>query len=206
VDWSLSAYRGFEPFGLYRLRFRPPVAPFASPQPTIEERFPRFTMLGGDFETVRGQWGIRSEVAAFVRDNFQGDQAEVVEGSSLDAGLGVDRKAGSYRFSGTLLLHRESLRPHREPPRNTLRLEARRDLSVIVSLDRTFAQERYQARAFSVYNPSQQSSFLRGIFTAKLRDDVALEGSGGWFAGDGRDTIGRFADSDFVYARLKYYW
>ena len=26
-------------------------------------------------------------------------------------------------------------------------------------------------------------------------------GSGGWFAGDGRDTIGRFADSDFVYVR-----
>ncbi|MEX1129333.1 MAG: DUF1302 family protein, partial [Vicinamibacterales bacterium] len=100
VDWSLSAYRGFEPFGLYRLRFTPPVAPFASPQPAIEERFPRFTMLGGDFETVRGQWGIRGEVAAFVRDNFQGDQAEVFEGSSLDAGLGVDRKAGSYRFSG----------------------------------------------------------------------------------------------------------
>ncbi len=47
---------------------------------------------------------------------------------------------------------------------------------------------------------------MRGIFTAKLRDDVAVEASGGWFAGDGRDTIGRFADSDFLYARLKYYW
>jgi hypothetical protein len=206
VDWSLSAYRGFEPFGLYRLRVRPPVAPFASPQPIIQERFPRFTMLGGDFETVRGQWGIRGEVAAFVRDNFQGDQAQVFEGSSLDAGVGVDRKAGSYRFSGTLLLHRESLPQHREAPPGTLRHEARRDISVIVSLDRTFAQERYQVRGFSVYNPSERSSFLRGIFTAKLRDDVAFEGSGGWFAGDGHDTIGRFSDSDFVYARLRYYF
>jgi hypothetical protein len=153
-------------------------------------------MLGGDFETVTGPWGIRGEVAAFVRDNFQGDQAEVVEGSSLDAGLGVDRKAGRYRVSGTVLLHRESA----DQPRD------RSDISLIISVDRTFARERYQVRAFSVYNPSEESSFLRGIFTAKLRDDVALEGSGGWFAGDGRDTIGRFADSDFVYARLKYYW
>ena len=33
--------------------------------------FPRFTMIGGDFETVRGEWGIRGEVAAFVVDSFQ---------------------------------------------------------------------------------------------------------------------------------------
>jgi hypothetical protein len=42
--------------------------------------------------------------------------------------------------------------------------------------------------------------------TAKIRDNVALEGSGGWFVGDGRDIIGRFADSDFLYARVKYYF
>jgi hypothetical protein len=172
-------------------------------------------MLGGDFETVRGLWGIRGEVAAFVRDNFQAGDAEIVEGSSFDAGFGVDRRAGNYRFSGTALLHYEGIKegvaqPFRAAPESVAQpfraaLE-RRDLSFILSADRTFAQERRQLRAFGVYNPSERSSFLRGIFTAKLRDDVALEGSGGWFAGDGRDTIGRFADSDFVYARLKYYW
>ena len=57
-----------------------------------------------------------------------------------------------------------------------------------------------------VYTPSEGSSFIRVIATAKLFDDLALEGSGGVFAGDGRDAIGRFGDSDFVYARLKYYF
>ena len=33
--------------------------------------YPRYTMIGGDFETVRGPWGLRGEVAAFVDDNFQ---------------------------------------------------------------------------------------------------------------------------------------
>ena len=47
---------------------------------------------------------------------------------------------------------------------------------------------------------------LRAIATAKLRDNVAVEGSGGWLAGDGTDLIGRFRDSDFVYARVKYYF
>jgi hypothetical protein len=202
VDWSLSAYRGFEAFGLYQLRLAPPAAPFTTPQPFIEERFPRFTMVGGDVETVAGQWGIRGEVAAFVHDSFQGGDGQIVEGSSIDAGIGVDRKAGEYRLSGTLLLHHERI----PAAASTFDYPVRRDISFIVSADRTFAQERYQLRAFSVYNPSEGSSFLRGIFSAKLGDDVAFEASGGWFGGDGRDTIGRFGDSDFVYARVRCYW
>lgn len=201
VDWSLSAYRGFEAFGLYQLRLAPPPAPFTTPQPFIEERFPRFTMVGGDVETVAGQWGIRGEVAAFVHDSFQGGDGQIVEGSSIDAGIGVDRKAGEYRLSGTLLLHHERI-----PAAASTFDPVRRDISFIVSADRTFAQERYQLRAFSVYNPSEGSSFLRGIFSAKLGDEVAFEASGGWFGGDGRDTIGRFGDSDFVYARVRCYW
>jgi hypothetical protein len=61
-------------------------------------------------------------------------------------------------------------------------------------------------RVFGVYGATEGSGFVRGIATAKLRDDVALEGSAGWFAGDGLDLAGRFRDSDFIYARLKYYW
>ena len=67
-------------------------------------------------------------------------------------------------------------------------------------------RERYQLRAFTVYNPPEGSGFARGIASAKLHDDLALELSAGWFAGGGRDVIGRFEDSDFTYARLKYYF
>jgi hypothetical protein len=84
--------------------------------------------------------------------------------------------------------------------------DARTDVSLMLSTDRSFARERYQVRGFGVYNPSEGSAFLRAIATAKLRDNVALEGSGGWFAGEGRDIVGRFADSDFVYLRMKYYF
>jgi hypothetical protein len=196
VDWSVSAYRGFEAFPLVALQ--PAAMP---PAVTLVSTHPRFTMIGGDFETVAGQWGMRGEVAAFVRDSFQGGNLAIVPGTSFDAGLGVDRRAGSYQFSGTVLVHRE--RPDAVPASG---LEARTDVSVIVSADRTFARERYRLRAFSVYNTSESSAFLRGIGVAKLHDDVALEGSAGWFAGDGRDTIGRFSDSDFAYVRLKYYF
>jgi hypothetical protein len=39
-----------------------------------------------------------------------------------------------------------------------------------------------------------------------VRDNVAVEGSIGWFFGDSTDAIGRFADRDFLYARLKLYF
>jgi hypothetical protein len=176
------------------------------PFPTVvlNETFPRFTMIGGDFESVAGQWAFRGEVAAFVRDSFQLVDPAVTSGSSIDAGFGVERKAGNYHLTTTLLFHGESADQPVIGPAPAYK--ERRDLSIIVSADRTFAQERYQVRAFSVYNPSEGSFFARTIGFAKLRDDVVCEGSLGWFGGDGRDSIGRFSDSDFAYLRLKYYF
>jgi hypothetical protein len=209
VDWSVSAYRGFEPFGVFRARSGV-LAP-------IEERFPRFTMVGGDFETVMGNWGVRGEVAAFVRDSFQAELPlpSVVGGKSVEAGAGVDRKAGNYRVSGTLLVRREMYdRPLLTLDRDAalpftggpIVENARTDLSIIASADRSFARERYNLRLFGVYGATEGSGFVRGIATAKLRDDVALEGSAGWFVGSGRDLVGRFSDSDFADVRLKVYF
>ncbi len=208
LDWSLSAYRGFEAFPL--LSFRSAGTRSAGTRsagtrsagtslPVIASTYPRFTMIGGDFETVSGRWGVHGEVAAFVRDNFQTTDPSIVGGSSLDAGVGVDRRVETYHVSGTVLVHHE--RPEPRGGNET----GRTDASFIVSADRSFARDRYQIRAFGVYNPGERSSFLRGIATAKLRDDVAVEGSAGWFAGSGRDTIGRFSDSDFLYLRVRYY-
>lgn len=179
ADWSVSAFRGIEPFGLFA----------ATPSGVVRE-YPRFTMVGADFETVRGQWGIRGEAAAFLRDSFQGP-ASYTSGKSYDAGLGIDRKAGDYRISGSALVHREP---------------SRTDLSLVLAADRAFAREKYSLRVFGVYGATEGSGFLRGIVTAKLTDDFALEGSAGWFAGAGRDLVGRFADRDFLYARLKVYF
>jgi hypothetical protein len=194
VDWSVSGYRGFEPFGLFR----------ATPQLGLEQVYPRFTMIGGDFETVRGEWGLRGEVAAFLDDSFQSPLPAIVGGRSFDAGVGTDRRAGDYRVSATVLLHTEHYDAPLDPraPADTRRT----DVSLIGAADRSFARERYQVRVFGVYNASESAAFARGIATAALRDDFALEGSAGWFIGDGRDLIGRLGERDFLYLRVKYYF
>ena len=193
VDWSVAAFSGLEPFPLFNVGGFEPGAPVR-----FVSAHPRFTMLGGDFETVRGEWGLRGELAAFVRDNFQRPTPIVAEGSSLDAGAGVDRRAGNYRISASVLYHHESV---------DLRFrETRSDLSWVISADRRFSRERYTLRAFAVANNSEGSGFARLIGTGELRDNLTLEGSVGWFIGEGRDLVGRFADSDFIYVRLKHYF
>jgi hypothetical protein len=191
ADWSVSAYRGFESFGLYSLE-----------GVTLALDYPRFSMIGADFEAVRGEWGMRGEFAAFVDDNFQSPELRIVSGSSIDFGAGVDRRAGDYTVSATVLIHSESY----DAPLSAAAGDGRHDVSFVMSADRTFARERYRLRGFGVYNASESSGFVRGILFANFRDNLVLESSMGWFAGEGRDLVGRFGDSDFAYARVKYYF
>jgi hypothetical protein len=166
VDWSVSAYRGFETLPVYR---------------GLTETFPRFTMIGGDFETVKGLWGFRGEVA--------------LKNNSQEGGVGLDRKAGAYRVSGNVLFARRT-----DPA------EDRRDFNLVGSIDRSFARETRSLRAFAVYNPGEGSAFARLIGLMSVRDNVSVEGSAGWFTGDGTDVLARFADRDFVYLRLKVFF
>jgi hypothetical protein len=186
VDWSVSGYRGFRPLGVFA----------AADAASLERIYPRFTMIGADFETVAGPWGLRGELAVFTEDVFQPQTlSPALTGRSFDAGGGVDRKAGDYRISAQAVVHHEEYDGERG---------SRNDVSLIVSADRSFSQQKYEGRLFGVYNPNGGTAFLRGILRAALRDNVALETSLGVFTGEGADSIGRFSDSDFAYLRLKY--
>jgi hypothetical protein len=185
-DYALAAYRGFRPFG----------AVAAEPDGArlrLVERFPRFTMVSGDFESVRGPWAFRGEADVFSEDEDPRPGAiGGAPGISWDAGFAIDRKTGVYRLSGTVLVS------HVRFSRTTTNL--------VFGADRSFAQERYRTRVFGVVNVTDGSAFLRNITTITLRDNLALEGSIGWFFDESADTIGRFADRDFLYARVKLYF
>ena len=179
VDWAIAAFRGFEAFPSFSL-----VGPA-----TLVESFPRFTMIGGDFETVRGAWGVRGEAAAFVEDAGRDGPRRM---DRVEAGIGADRRAGDYRIAANVLL------THHRIDGN--------DVTLIGAVDRTFARETRKVRLFAVYDPTDDTAFLRGIAAVSLRDDVWIEGSGGVFAGSSLDTLGRLTRRDFVYTRLKVFF
>jgi hypothetical protein len=206
VDWAATVYRGYRTFPTLT------VVPTFAPPPLILETFPRFTMIGGDFETVRGVWGVRGELAAFVRDELQSTQlAQGVAGRSVDAGVGIDRKAGDYRIAGEVLWSwRGVLTDDDDDPRAARAIASRElngnDVSLVLSADRSFARETRTLRVFAVHDPADETTFARVIAAISLRDNVWLEGSGGLFTGESNDTLGRLGRRDFVYTRLKVFF
>jgi hypothetical protein len=211
VDWGVSAYRGYRTFPSLTLvqTGLPPVPGFVPGPPLLIESFPRFTMVGGDFETVRGQWGVRGEIAAFVDDTLQSTRtARPVPGRSFDGGVGVDRKAGAYRVAVNVMASRrtpDTSDPAGPPFAGDGEVE-RTDVSLVGAVDRSFVNETRTMRVFTVYDPVDRTVFARVIGAVTLRDNVWLEASGGLFAGSSLDTLGRLTNRDFVYGRLKVYF
>ena len=199
MDWGASLYRGLRAF---------PTLTARPSDPPLIETFPRYTMIGADFETVRGAWGVRGEAAFFVDDELQSTRLlRGVDGRSLEAGVGVDRRAGSYRLAGNVLFSHRSI--------DAADLEARdrgeagldgTDVTLVAAADRSFARETRTLRLFAVHAPTDGTTFVRAIGAVSLRDDVWLEGSGGLLTGTSTTAIGRLSRRDFVYAKLKVYF
>jgi hypothetical protein len=198
VDWALMAWRGFEAVPVYVA-----AAPFGpgGGGVVVDAVHPRTTVVGGDVETVRGAWGLRGEVAWHVDDTLQvPDRFAALAARSVEGGVGVDRRAGDYRVSATVLGVARRLR------RGDVGIVDRHDLQAVMSVDRSFARETRRLRLFGVYNPGNRSAFVRGVGGVSVRDGWWIEASAGWLTGRGADTVSRLADRDFVYLRARVYF
>lgn len=199
VDFSVSAYEGADGFGV--VTFEPVSAPPVSPAVvgTLVETFPRFRMYAADFEAVSGEWAFRGEVAAFTKKKLMGVGVPgAVDGRAIDAGFGFDRRAGDFRVYGTALLHREW---SEEDP-----AVDRTDVSLVGSIDTTFARDTQLIRVFGVVNPGDGSAFLRGLWEWSFTDNVSFDVSAGAFVGTSDDTLGRFKGRDFLFSRLRWHF
>lgn len=204
VDASLSAYRGFESFGTLSLEpaLSPGVLTLSSELPgfspadttlvvgELVERYARFTMVATDAEAVVGPWAIRGEAAFF----------DLRRGRAFDAGIGVDRSAGDYRLFSSVVWHRDWMTEGPALVNN--------DLSVIASIERRFARDRYLVRVFGVGNPIDKSGFVRGLAAWSVRDNVTFEASAGLLSGSpsSADTLSRFRDRDFAFVRVRWFY
>ena len=147
-----------------RRDFIPPVIVF--------ETYPRFTMIGGDAETVRGDWAIRGEMAVTTGDTVViGTSPIGAEGRSVRAGIGADRKAGAIRLNGTVLVEH---RVADAQPQLGIAGGADTNVSLVVGGDRGFARDTRTVRVFGAWNVADSSGFARTIGTWSLRDNLSL--------------------------------
>jgi hypothetical protein len=199
VDVAAAIYRGFDGFGI--IAFEPAFAEGPAPAVVgrLMERYPRFTMIAGDVETVSGDWAWRGEAAAFVEKRLPSAMVPGgVDGKAIEAGVGFDRRAGDYRVYASAIVRREW--SGEDPSVN------RTHLNLVGSIERSFDRDRYRARAFAVINPGDAAAFVRGVFSWSVRDNVAVEGSAAAFLGTSDDALGRFKRRDFLFTRLRYWF
>jgi hypothetical protein len=194
VDWSAAVWRGTDTFGIYE----PQLIPSAELPTTvvITERYPRHTMAAGDVESVHGGWAWRAEAAGFF-DTTVPNRSGVggTRGRRFTGGAGVDRRAGSSHLSATVLVEHRDTKTFSDTA-----------VSLVGGLQRDFARETRQLRVFGAWNASDRSAFLRTSGAWSVRQNLWLEATLGWFAGDGDHFFSRFSDRDFLSLRLKTYF
>ena len=163
MDWALAVYSGFPGFGRISagpIGLPPGTPPDFIPPVLVFETYPRFTMIGGDAETVRGDWAIRGEMAVTTGDTIvTGTSPLGLDGHSVRAGIGADRKAGTIRLNGTVLVEH---RVADAQPQLGIAGGADTNVSLVVGGDRGVRQGHPHASASSARGTSPTAPASRG--------------------------------------------
>jgi hypothetical protein len=228
VDVGVSAWRGWQAFPLVSVAVLPPrmmvpreLGPSgerplpSSPDPAVvlSESWSRITMIGADAEAARGAITWRAEGAFFVDTQVQAPPDDpaaagapaglgpTVDGRSLQVGAGLDWTTGPWRTFGNVIVRRSWAVGDR-----AALVPADGGVQLVGGVERTFARDTRRVRAFAVVDPPEGTAFVRGLGAWNVRDNLWLEGSAAWFAGQGSDFLGRYTERDFVSVRVKYYF
>ena len=197
IDWSLYYFKGFCDFPLYKLTydFNPIVNEFIPA--TIRAEYFKYSMLGYDFEFVKGKWGIRGEGAFFTGQGFQKKGTlDYIKGNSFTVGFGVDRSFGDNYLNVSALYQNISVDSSIE--------ERKEEITFLADIERTFSYDTKVIKLFSIYNTMGRSMFLKGTFSVNLLENLWLELSIGIFEGKEKDVLSKFEDSDFYYIQCTY--
>ena len=178
----------------------------------VRESFPRFTMIGGDFETVRGPWGVRGEVAAFVDDELQSTRA--VRGVP-----GHRSSAASASIARPATIESPPTRCGPGAASTTIAIRARRQAASQVTT-RSSEPTCRSSSPPTAPSPARRARCACSPSTTRRRHHVharhrapsacaTTSGSrapAGLFTGSSLDIIGRLTRRDFAYARLKVFF
>jgi hypothetical protein len=209
VDLSASIYRGWQAFPLASIAAVPDAvtrgaSAAASPGAAVvlSESWSRITMIGMDAEAARGAVTWRAEGAVLVDTAVQSQPgAPTADGRSLQIGAGLDWTVRAWRTFGNVIGRRAWAVGSR-----AALVPASGGIQLVGGAERKFTRDTRLVRAFAVVDPTQGTSFVRGLGAWNVRDNLWLEASAAWLAGDGMDFLGQYTDRDFVSVRVKYYF
>jgi len=162
------------------------------------EDFPRLHILGIDFETVAGPYGIRGEVGLFLSCPYLRRDFSYVRKDTLSLGVGIDHTAENnfywnFQFIEDIILNYEELFSQEEFSHQ-----------VTLNLSKQFFYGDLILDLDSSYRISYHDWMLNPQVSYKLEKGVVFSLGGYIFEGSATTLFGRYSDNDLVYFKVIY--
>jgi hypothetical protein len=162
-----------------------------------------YHLIGADWAQVIAGFNLRAEVAAKLTSDLAGDDGAVYN-PSLAWSLGFDRDL--FLGVNLNLQCNESVRLFDGAIDSASDIEAASDVTstqVTASLSKKFLRDELELKAAAIWEIESGACLVMPSLVW-TKDDVAVELSGGIFAGSEDGLFGQFHDNSFVKAAVKY--
>jgi hypothetical protein len=205
-DIGAQYYYGHLPLPAFSFSsFTPPI-PSVGPVPTtLNIGYNRYHQIGLDYAQVIASFNVRAEFAANLTDDLDGDDGTVYN-PRLAWSLGFDRDVVwginlNLQAAETIILLHDKIGSN-----PLLDIEAGSDVTstqITAKLSKTFFRDELEIAASAIWGIEDKDCLVMPAITW-TKGDVAVELSGGIFAGDENGQFGQYRDNGFVRAQVKY--
>jgi hypothetical protein len=160
--------------------------------PEITASYPWLVTLGGEFETVVGNYGLRGEIAHTINAEYQGEDLTVAEGDQTLFGIGVDLTYDAL-YANVQLVHQWV--QEAEP----LLFTRKQAATLVFVLEYETFQGTVTPAFYAAWDLADNASYLRPRVLYKQSDLLTLEVGLDIFTGDEETALGTFGTNDQVY-------
>jgi hypothetical protein len=198
VDLGAQYFYGrmYQPATIFTVNVDP------SPTITVDVDYNRYHQIGVDYAQDVAGFNLRAELAANITEDLSGDDGGVYN-PSIAWSLGFDRDL-VWGINLNLQCN-ESIRLLDDEVQ-VFDTEAGKDITstlITASVSKKFLRDELEVKTAAVWELENGAALIMpGIVWTK--NDVALEFSGGIFAGSDEGLFGQFQDNSFIKVGLKY--
>lgn len=164
----------------------------------LEEEYQRTHVIGKDFETVVGNFGVRGEAALFVDVPYLRDDFSYTRKKTFIVGIGIDHTTADNLYYNFQII--ETLILNYAP----LFAQERSSCLFTSNLSKEFLRGRFIVNLDSSFSPSYYDWMLNPELAYKFNNGMRLSVGGFIFEGSPTTVFGRFSAKDLVYLRMKY--
>ncbi len=166
----------------------------------MELKYNRYHMIGLDFASNIGNYGLRGEAALFLDKHTYTEKFEAIKRDYLLYVLGIDRQFKGNFYVNLQLVQKIILNYNHEI------LEDEVLSAMTLYTYKKFFNEKLNVELRAIYNLNDGDVFITPRASYKYTDNLEFTIGMNIFEGDDYTIFGYFSDNDQVFFEIKYYF